>query len=263
MMILLVFIFGLAIGSFLNVVILRLHSQENFLKGRSHCPRCKARIAWYDNIPLASFVWLRGKCRHCKKAILWQYPTVEFICGILFVLAWYAHFGSTTEWTNFRFQISDFRLLRDWVFIAVLVVIFVYDLRWYLILDSITIPAIIVAFVGNLFLDCSFLNLAGAVIIGGGFFFLQFAVSKGKWIGGGDIRLGALMGAMLGFPQVLVALALAYFSGAIIGIGLLLAGKKQLSSKVPFGTFLSAATIVTLLYGEKVLTWYLRMTGWY
>ena len=171
--------------------------------------------------------------------------------GILFVLA-YVH------------NSPDFILaIRDWFFIAVLIVIFVYDLCWYLILDNITIPAIIIAFVSNLFFGIDFLNLTLAVVIGGGFFLLQFVVSRGKWIGGGDIRLGALMGALLGWPQILVALALAYFSGAIIGIGLVRFGKKELYSRVPFGTFLSVSTIVTLLYGDEILRWYLGIIGWY
>ena len=257
-MALLIFIFGLAVGSFLNVVIARLHSHESFLKGRSHCPHCRGQLAWHDNIPLLSFALLGGKCRRCQKRISWQYPAVELATGVLFVLTYVHNLPMAGEYFILN--------IRDWFFIAVLLVIFVYDLRWYLILDSITIPAIIIAFIGNLFLSASwrvdFLNLALAVVIGGGFFLLQFLVSRGKWIGGGDIRLGALMGALLGFPQVLVVLAFAYFSGAIVGIGLVAAGRKQFSARVPFGTFLSAGTIIALLYGEVILRWYLGIIGY-
>jgi len=278
-MLLIIFIVGLCVGSFLNCLIYRLRRQKTIL-GRSYCPHCKQPIAWYDNIPLISFILLKGECRHCKRPIAWQYPAVELATGILFVLA-YINFQffppqrdpamavtifnfqtlSNVQILKFQFIIHNskllIQLLRDWLFVCILIVVFIYDLRWQLILDKVTVPAIIVAFGLNLWLGMNWLNLLAAAGIGGGFFLAQYLISRGRWIGGGDIRLGVLMGLMLGWPQILTALILAYVSGAVVGVGLLLERKKQLSSRLPFGTFLSAATIAAMLWGENMLEWYL------
>ncbi|MFA6551123.1 MAG: prepilin peptidase [Patescibacteria group bacterium] len=255
-----IFIVGLCFGSFLNCFIYRLHEQKTIL-GRSFCPRCKKQIAWYDNIPLLSFILLKGKCRHCKKKISWQYPAVELVTAVLFVLIYINYQLPITNdqlVSSFQFPVSNIILFaRDLIFISVLIIVFIYDLRWQLILDKITLPAMVIALGFNLFLGAGWQNLLLAAIMGGGFFLAQYLISRGRWVGGGDIRLGALMGLMLGWPQILTALFLAYVSGAIIGVGLLVARKKQWSSQVPFGTFLSAATVVVLLWGSKILEWYL------
>jgi prepilin signal peptidase PulO-like enzyme (type II secretory pathway) len=140
-----------------------------------------------------------------------------------------------------------------------LIIIFVYDFKYYLILDSVVLPAIILAFIFNISLGINFLNLLLAAALASGFFLLQFVVSKGTWIGGGDIRLGFLMGAILGWTQVLTALFLAYIIGSIFSIGLLLGKKKQMSDKVPFGTFLTLATFITMLYGPALYNWYVSL----
>jgi prepilin signal peptidase PulO-like enzyme (type II secretory pathway) len=227
-------------------------------------------IAWYDNIPVLSFILLGGKCRNCRKPISWQYPIVELVTGILFLLVFSNNFQFSIfnfqtifnfQFSNFKFFTSNFLLLisifRDWFIIAVMIVIFVIDLRWYLILDAVTMPAAAVIFFLNLALGMSWQNMLMSGIIGGSFFLIQFVISKGKWIGGGDIRLGFLMGLALGWPNVLTAIFLAYFIGSIFGIGLILSGEKKWKSKIPLGTFLAVATIITLLWGEKILGWYL------
>jgi prepilin signal peptidase PulO-like enzyme (type II secretory pathway) len=249
-----IFIFGLIIGSFLNCLIWRLHKKES-LWGRSYCPKCKKQIAWYDNLPVLSFIFLKGKCRHCGKKISWQYPLVELVTGILFLIA---YLRNPISLMKLDFYIT---LLRDWFLIAVMIVIFVYDLRWYLILDVVTLPAILALFVLNLLLGFSWQNLLISGIIGGSFFFFQFAVSKGKWIGGGDIRLGALMGFALGWPNIIVALFIAYMIGSVVGIYLILTKKKQWQSQVPLGIFLTTATLVTLFWGNQFLSWYLATLG--
>lgn len=241
------FVFGLMIGSFLNCLIWRLHKNESIM-GRSYCPKCKKQIAWYDNVPVFSFLFLGGKCRHCHKKISWQYPLVELVTGILFLMAF---------WQND--QLIGAQVLRDWFIISVMMIVFIYDLRWYLILDVITLPASAIILVVNLMLGFSWLNLLISGIIGGSFFLLQFIVSRGKWIGGGDIRLGFLMGIILGWPNVLLAIFLAYFIGSIIGVGLKIWGGRKWDSKVPLGTFLSIATIITLFWGEQIMGWYLNL----
>jgi len=149
------------------------------------------------------------------------------------------------------------QLLRDWFLIALMIVIFIYDLRWYLILDVITLPACLIVFLLNLGLGYySWQNLLISGIIGGSFFFIQFLISRGKWIGGGDIRLGLLIGLALGWPNIAVAIFLGYFIGSIVGLGLIFTGRKQWGSQIPLGVFLSLGTIITLFWGEKILQWY-------
>lgn len=239
-----IFIFGLGVGSFLNVVINRLDTDKSPLRGRSMCMSCRVPIAWYDNIPVVSFLLLRGHCRSCKAKISWQYPLVELGFGMALLLIWQA-VGFSVEFFMYG------------IFTGFLAVIFVYDLKTFLILDRVSIPAIVVAFVGSLFLGRELGSLLIGAAIGAGFFALQFFVSKGKWVGDGDIRLGAVMGFMLGWKLVLVALFVAYLIGAAVGIALLLFKKREASSQVPFGPFLTLATFITLLYGSEMLEWYL------
>jgi len=250
-------IFSLSIGSFLNALIHRLHSGESMLD-RSQCPKCQRPIAWYDNIPVLSYVFLLGKCRHCQKPISIQYPLVEIITAVLFAYAFYNNFQFFSNAITSKFLLLT---LRDLFLISVLIIVFVYDLRWYLILDIVTLPAIVMILILNLLLGMNWQNILISGIIGLGFFLLQFVVSRGKWIGGGDLRLGLLMGVSLGFPNIIIALMIAYVVGAIFGLGLIALGKKKMSSEVPFGTFLSLATIVTLFWGENILNWYLEFIG--
>ncbi|MCD4705937.1 prepilin peptidase [bacterium] len=267
-----IFIFGLCVGSFLNVIILRLRNKKTFLKARSYCPKCKKKIVWYDNLPILSFLILKGRCRHCKKKISLQYPLVEFITGILFVIVFLVNLKSSTSgaYSNFQFfsqgltslwlaiPNSQFLILlfRDWIFVSILIIIFVYDFRWYLILDKITFPAIGIALIINIFAGFFWVNILIGAIIGGSFFLIQFLLSQGKWIGGGDIRMGVLMGIMLGWKMLLMALFLSYIIGSVVSIILLLFRKKKWGSRIPFGTFLSVATIIILLWGKEICDWY-------
>jgi len=151
------------------------------------------------------------------------------------------------------------QLLRDWFLISVMIVIFIYDLRWYLILDIITLPACLVMLIFNLILGFSLWNLLISGIIGGGFFLIQFVISKGKWIGGGDIRLGLLLGLSFGWPGVLAAIIISYFLGSFVGLGLIAAGKKKWGSEVPLGVFLTVGAIIILFWQEQILNWYLNI----
>ncbi len=255
------FILGLALGSFLNVVLYRLPQRRSFLKGRSKCPFCNHSLAWYDLVPLLSFFYLRGKCRYCGKKISWLYPAVELASGILMLLAWlvFVRGGELAQ-----------RGLADWqivvymsgviIILWFLLFIFIYDWQHYLILDEISIPAMVVAVAWQLSIDWSWsrlLNILLAASVVGGFFLAQFLLSQGRWIGGGDIRLGFLMGFILGWPQALVALFLAYIIGASVSLLLVAVGRKKWGEKVPFGTFLTLATIISLFWGDKIIGWYL------
>lgn len=263
-----VFLLGIIFGSFLNAVVFRIHKKKSFLKGRSHCLFCKNQLTWYELIPLVSFLVQKGSCRTCKKAISWQYPLVEFSTGALFVLM----FWTVIQAGTFVSAVTITTVLMYWFFVWVLTVLFVYDLRWQIIPDIVSLPAmgmviamqLVVAYAMSLTGDQTFGALAlsyfvsagWGVLIGGGFFLTQFLVSRGTWIGGGDIRLGVLMGLMLGWEHTVVALMLAYMIGALFAIGLVITGNKKWSSRIPFGTFLALATIVALVWGEHILTWY-------
>lgn len=250
----LIFIFGLCIGSFLNVVINRLELEESIVVKRSHCLKCKKTLKWYDLIPVLSFIILRGKCRYCHKKISWQYPLVETAAGILFLLV----FLSSRWADNFQF-ISIFYYL---IITSVLIIIFVYDLKHYIILDKIIFPAIIIAFLYRLVIFSSLTGLICpilAAMLAGGFFLSLVLISQEKWMGLGDVKLGVLMGLILGWPHILPALFLSFVLGAIAGVALILLKKKKIKSEIPFGPFLSLATLIVMLYGDKILDWYLKL----
>ena len=231
------------VGSFLNCVIYRLEKEESFLKGRSYCPRCKHKLGLLDLIPVLSFMWLRGRCRYCHEKISVQYPLVEIATGLLFLLTY------KLQPTTYNFIIVPF-----------MVAIFVYDLKHYIIPDKVIYPAIGVALVYD-FLRSDFLGKSDLLIsaFGAAAFFLAIVlISRGKWMGVGDIKLAFLMGLILGYPNILVALFLAFLIGAIIGVGLMVFGKKTIKSEVPFGPFLVAGTFIALFFGKEIINWYVQ-----
>jgi len=255
-----VFVFGLMVGSFLNCLIYRLEKEESFLKGRSYCPNCKHVLSWQDLIPALSFFALKRKCRYCQKPISWQYPLVEILTGSIFLLIF-------NQFSTFSFLTIVYYLLIS----SFLIVIFVYDFKHSLIPDAIIYPAIVTAFLYR-FLEIrkfshwpliayNFKTLLPIVFSAFGaaaFFLLIVLASKGKWMGTGDIWLAFLMGLILGWPNILVALMLAFLIGAIIGLVLIILGRKSLKSEIPFGPFLVLATFLVLFLGEKIINWYLN-----
>ncbi|HZJ41322.1 MAG TPA: prepilin peptidase, partial [Candidatus Saccharimonadales bacterium] len=151
---------GLIVGSFLNCLVWRLYKEETIL-GRSYCPTCSKTIAWYDNVPLISFLLLRGRCRHCKLKISWQYPLVEFFTALLFVLS----FLSVATSPNFSLLLA-----RDWFLISALMIVFIYDFRWQMVPMMVVWPTIAIVTIFNLFLGFSWIALIISGLIGGGFF---------------------------------------------------------------------------------------------
>lgn len=258
--ILFVFLIGLAVGSFLNVVVFRTRS-ENSVGGRSKCPNCNRELQPRDMIPVISYFILGGRCRNCGKPISIQYPLVEFGTAIFFCLFFLRYYYGFSLPVGLDVTHSIVYLLRDLLFTVFLIVLFIYDLRYFLILDRFSIPAMLIALIVNYFLGVSILSmLSGAVIIGG-FFLFQFLISKGRWIGGGDVHMGLLMGIMLGLAEGLMALVLAYAVGALVGIFLILGQKVEMRSKIPFGSFLALSTILMLLCGVTIIDWYINMLG--
>lgn len=242
-----VFITGLILGSFLNVVIYRLKELETIVLTRSHCPECKAELKWYDLIPFLSFIMLKTKCRYCGKPISWQYPLVEFGTALMFVLIFW-QFGNT---------LGAYFLMLITLF---LIVIFVYDLLHSIIPDEMVYPAIIIALIylviGNM---ANFKLALISALIGGGFFIILYLLGKGKWMGFGDVKLGVLMGLLLPYPKILPALFIAFVLGTIVGLILIVFKKKTIKSEVPFGPFLIIGTYFAIFYGDKILNWYLQL----
>lgn len=245
-----IFIAGLAFGSFLNAWIFRTHENIKITSGRSMCIFCHRQLAWYENIPVFSFIFLGGKCRTCRKQISWQYPLVELGLAVVFVLTAWWHEAEP-------FAIPTAELLRDWILVFNLAFIFLYDLRYGEILDGPTIPTAILLFFFSLPLGWqTWQSMLIGIAVGAGIFALQYLISNGKWIGGGDIRFGLLMGVILGWPNILVALFLAYIFGGLVSMILVWSKKKNMQSETPFGTYLTAATFITMFFGEKIVGLY-------
>lgn len=261
-----IFIFGLVLGSFLNCLVWRLYQNET-VWGRSHCPKCRQKISWYDNIPVISFFLLQGKCRHCQEKISWQYPLVELIVGVLFSLAYLKIFSApgslvlSADGLTIGSQ-QMLLLLQAWLAIAVMTAVLIYDARWYLISTNLIIGAAILFFCLDIALGINWLNLFWSLFIGIGFFLLQYLLTRGRGLGEGDIWLGGLLAII--FPQpslLLTALFISYLIGGVTGLILLLEQKKGLKSKLPLGIFLALGAILTIFFGSELLGWYLGLLG--
>lgn len=238
-----VWLYGLCAGSFLNVVIARLPEGKNLVYPGSACPRCSAPILWYDNIPLLSYLLLGGRCRHCRGSISWRYPAVEFLTAALFVLA-FLEWGWSLE------------LVPGLVLIAALIAITVIDLDHQIIPDVITLPGIVAGLLASLLIPhLSWLNALVGAVVGGGIF-VVIIVASGGGMGGGDMKLGAMLGAFLGWKLMLVALLLAVLAGGSVAIWLILTARKGRKDPVPFGPFLALGGLVSLFWGRDLLEWY-------
>ena len=236
------FLIGLVIGSFINALIYRL-PQRLGMNGRSMCPSCKSQIEWYDLIPLLSYVFLRGRCRKCAKSISITYPFVELLTGLIFY-----QFASSVELITGNFLFLGVGLVILSCFIALLFI----DLKYYILPDPIVFSII---FVSAIFL---ILNPTGAeknilgIILWGGIFGFIYWISKGKWMGFGDVKLAAAIGLFFGLLDGFFVVYIAVVSGALVGIVLLITKKAGMKSKIPFGSFLAGASIIFILFGRII-----------
>ena len=236
------FIFGAVVGSFLNVCIFRLPGKKSIIKPLSHCPHCRHPIRFYDNIPLISFILLKGKCRDCREKISWQYPLVELITAILSLLL-FLQFGLTL------------RFLIFFVFTSVLIVIAFIDLEHQIIPDILTLPGIPIFFLLAVFIiKVPWLVALIGILIGGGILFaIAFGyetITKREGMGGGDIKLLAMIGGFLGWKALLFVLLFSSFFGAIVGISVMIIKKQDMKYAVPFGPFLSAGAVAYFFWGD-------------
>lgn len=200
---------------------------------------------WLDLVPVFSFLLLGGKCRYCKAKISPQYPLVEIGTGILFLLI-------------INFQVSSINSVFLFYVASSLIVIFVYDLRHYIIPDKVLFPAIVVTFLYRFIDNWKLIidNYGPAVLLASGFFLLIYLISKGRGMGFGDVKLAILMGLLLGFPNILVALLLSFWLGAIVGLAAMALQKKGLKSELPFAPLLIAGTFLALFWGQPIIAWY-------
>ncbi len=244
-----IFVLGAIIGSFLNVCIHRLPTEQSIVTPASNCPLCKTPIKFYDNIPILSYILLRGKCRHCGTPIPIQYILIELINGAGYtVIAW--KLGLNTD--------SAFYALLFSALLAVSVI----DLYHQIIPDVITIPGIIIGLMASGFiLPSGIKDAIFGTLFGGGIFFIIALVSRGG-MGGGDIKLIAMIGSFLGLTDVLLTIILSSFIGSVVGVFLMIAFGKGRKYKIPFGPFLSIGGIISLFFKTKIIEWYLGMDLW-
>ncbi len=241
----LVFILGTVLGSFVNVVIYRLPRGQSLVRPRSRCPHCQTPIAARDNIPLLSFLVLRGRCRACRAPIGWRYPLVEAAAGLLLAALW-ARFAPAGAWLP---------LAAGAVFGLMLLAVFVIDLDHQIVPNAITYPGLaagLLLAIPQGRLVPSLLAAAGA-----GAFFLLIAVLSRGGMGGGDIKLAAMMGAFLRWPDIAVALLLAFTIGAAVGVLLMAVKKRSRKDPIPFGPSLAVGGVMALFTAEAILRWYL------
>lgn len=247
-----VFLFGLVIGSFLNVCIYRLPRELSIVSPPSSCPSCKNRIRPWDNIPVASYIILGGKCRYCGEKISLRYPLVELLNGVFYLLVLW-RYGIT---------LSSVILM---VYFSSLIVITFIDLDFQIIPDVITIPGAIIGVISGVFLmvdpfhrtlPLGWLNSLGGAALGFGLFYLIAVLSRGG-MGGGDIKMMAMVGALTGWKGVLLTTFVGSLTGSIIGVFLVIFYGKGRKTKVPFGPFLALGSVVTVLFGEEILRLYI------
>lgn len=244
-----VFLFGLAIGSFLNVLIDRLPRGENVLTGRSRCDHCKRALRWFELVPLLSFILQRGRCRRCDKRLSWQYPLIELIAGIGFVFIFQGRADQAGH---------GLALIGHLLIFSALLVIFVSDLKEQIIPDSMVILGLIGAVA--VIRDAGVLwgnTIAGAAAVT--FFLFLWIVTRGKGMGLGDVKLAFFMGIILGYPNIIVASYLAFLTGALAGVILILLRIKKLKGHIAFGPFLVMGTVIAYYYGERLIAWWIRL----
>jgi leader peptidase (prepilin peptidase)/N-methyltransferase len=244
----LLFVLGLLVGSFLNVCIYRLPRRESLNWPGSHCTSCDRPLSWYENIPLVSWLVLRGRCRTCHTPISPVYPIVEALTGLVFL-------------TAFELYALTPLLAVRLLFACAMIVLFVIDLQHRILPNVITVPGVVVGFAVSLWLPPGWLSSSLGLLLGGGVLFLIGEVyyrTRGvEGMGMGDVKMLAMIGAFLGWPLMLLTLILATFSGAIVGLAMIVSGRGGAKAALPFGTFLAVGALVSAVVGQPIVDWYL------
>ena len=238
-----IFMFGLAIGSFTNVCIYRLPKKESVVFPVSHCIACSTPVRPFDNIPVISYLILGGKCRDCKERISFIYPIIEAITGLL-LLAGFFKFGLTFDFLIYT------------VVAPTLVIITAIDIEHQIIPDVITLPGIVLGLAAGSY-TIGYIHSFSGFLLGGGLFYLLAVLSNGG-MGGGDIKYIAAAGALVGWQKVLLIIFIGAFLGSFMGLLQIVVQKKSRKSLIPFGPFLAAATLITLFYGNLLIKLYIE-----
>ena len=246
-----VFIFGAVIGSFLNVCIYRLPLSKSIVFPASHCPVCKSTLSWYCNIPILSYVFLRGRCMFCKKSISWRYPVVELVNALLYVLIFY-------------FSAFSLVSLVLFCYVSSMVVITFIDIDHQIIPDVISLPGIVLGFAASfVFPWMSWMDSLLGILLGGGSLlaiaYLYAFLTGKEGMGGGDIKLLAMIGAFMGYKAVLPIIFFSSVMGTVVGVPLMLIKKADKRLAIPFGPFLALASLIYLFAGPQIVQWYLRL----
>ncbi|MBW6510471.1 MAG: prepilin peptidase [Desulfuromonadales bacterium] len=247
------FILGAVVGSFLNVCIYRIPAEKSIVSPPSSCPACGHQIRWFENIPIVSYLLLRGHCSACRIKISPRYPAVEALTGVLFALTFY----------SFGFSAATIVYL---IFVAALVVITFIDLDHQIIPDVISLPGILVGFAGSFFVPWVtwYSSIIGILLGGGSLLAVAWGYEKltgREGMGGGDIKLLAMFGAFLGWQAVFPVIFLASLAGTLVGVPFMLAQKGDTRLAIPFGPFLAVAAMIYLFWGQMLIGWYLGLLG--
>lgn len=252
-----IFFLGASVGSFLNVLIMRMINNESFVSGRSHCDHCQKVLRWYDMIPIVSYFWYRGYSRCCKKKLSIQYPIVESLVGSL--LVWWLLMGALF----FRLVASPLSTMQPlfWLVMAIILTgIFISDLFYGLIPSPFVWGGVVLTVVYRVILMVAgvyqgvdlFWSIIAAIGAAGFFWFLRY-ITKGKGMGEGDVTLAILVGLILGWPRVITGVMSSFILGATISLILIIFRKKTLRQTIPFGPFMILGIVLGLLCGEKIL----------
>jgi prepilin signal peptidase PulO-like enzyme (type II secretory pathway) len=264
-MFLLMLVLGAVIGSFLNVLILRLPAEQG-IGGRSHCFNCQHTLSAWELIPIFSYIFLKGCCSSCGQKISVRYICIELFTALAFIIT-YTLMSDVLASADFS---SWLLLIRSLFIIAVLIVVFMIDFEHYLILDKVVFPSTAILLGLNIWLDFVRHNsfsvpyfLQGLISAAGLslFFWSLHFFSKGRWMGLGDVKYALFLGLALPFPLIIPGAFLAFFIGSVVGVILIVTGNKTMGSKVPFGTFLSIAALISVWFGQGILNWYLGLIG--
>jgi leader peptidase (prepilin peptidase) / N-methyltransferase len=241
-------VIGLSVGSFLNVCIYRLPLEQSLVSPASRCTRCGVPLRWYDNVPVLSYLLLRGRCRNCRARVSPMYPLVELVTAIVFV-AGYWLFG------------LQGLLVSRLLFACAMIVLFVIDLQQRILPNVITLPGIVAGFLFSLFMPPGWIGALVGILAGGGVLLLvaeaYYRVRKEEGLGMGDVKMLAMIGAFLGWKLMLVTLVLSSFLGSIIGLGMIALKLGDMKYALPFGTFLAIGALVAAVAGDPILGWYL------
>jgi leader peptidase (prepilin peptidase)/N-methyltransferase len=238
---------GLCVGSFLNVCIYRLPRHESLMWPGSHCTTCNRPLSWFENVPVVSWLVLRGRCRVCRTPISWMYPTVELVTGLTFLAA-YLLYGFTAT--------AAVRVLLA----CALIVLFVTDLQHKILPNVITVPGIAVGFICSLFLPPGWQDSLIGIVVGGGTLFAiaeaYYRVRGEEGLGMGDVKLLGMIGAFLGWKLVLLTLVFASCAGSLAGGILIASGRGNMKYALPFGTFIAVGALVAAIWGTPIVDWY-------